>query len=140
MFRHAQFIAITALGLIAVSNQANAKDGPAKAAPAAPVVTGNAAVGSELFKSRCAACHGKQGEGAALGPSLLGVVGAKAGSSPFTGYTAALKASGVVWTPAKLDSFLSGPAKLIPGTAMAATLPNAEDRQNLVAHLATLKK
>ena len=42
---------------------------PADAAPAA-VVTGNAAA---LYLQNCATCHGPQGEGAAAGPSLVGV-------------------------------------------------------------------
>ena len=140
MHRNAQHIAITILALIAVCSHANAKAHHANSVQAAPAVPGDATAGFEIFKSHCSACHGKQGEGAALAPPLLGVVGARAASSTFTGYTAALKASGAVWTPAKLDGFLSGPGKLIPGTAMMASLPNAEDRQNLIAFLATLKK
>ncbi|MGZ3272498.1 MAG: c-type cytochrome [Caulobacteraceae bacterium] len=126
--------------MIAVCSQANAKPHHARPVHAAPAIPGDATAGYEVFKSHCSACHGKQGEGAALAPPLLGVVGARAASSTFTGYTAALKASGAVWTPAKLDAFLSGPAKLIPGTAMMMSLPNGEDRQNLIAYLATLKK
>ena len=133
-------IAVAILGLIAVTGQTNAQPRPAKPLPKAQAVPGDPAAGSEIFKSHCAVCHGKQGEGAALGPPLVGVVGAKAASSAFAGYTAALKASGAVWTPDKLDTFLSGPGKLIPGTAMMVSLPKAEDRQNLIAYLATLRK
>jgi len=140
MNRHARPIAATILALMAISTGASAKPHPGKPADSAPVAQGDASAGSDIFKTRCAACHGKQGEGGALAPPLLGVVGAKAASSPFAGYTAALKASGAVWSPAKLDGFLAGPGKLIPGTAMIAIVPKAEDRQNLIAHLATLKR
>ena len=140
MHRNVRHIAITILALMAVCSHANAKPRHARPVHAAPDVPGDAAAGFEIFKSHCSACHGKQGEGGALAPPLLGVVGARAASSAFPGYTAALKSSGAVWTPVKLDGFLSGPAKLIPGTAMMASLPNAKDRTDLVAFLATLKK
>ena len=54
-------------------------------------------------------------------------------------YTPAMKASGVVWTPAELDRFLQGPRKLIPGTAMSVTVNDPVQRRDLIAYLGTLK-
>lgn len=105
-----------------------------------PDVRGDAAAGAQVFKTSCAVCHGKQGEGTGLAPALVGVVGAKAASSSYPAYTPALKASGMVWSPGKLEDFLAGPAKLVPGTAMRASVAKDQDRDNLVAYLATLRK
>jgi cytochrome c len=95
------------------------------------------AKGEAAFQDRCSECHVLEGIG--QGPSLIGVVGRKAGSLPGYAYSAALTASGIVWTPAMLDRFLSGPKKLVPGTAMEVIVPDQAERRDLVAYLATLK-
>ena len=64
---------------------------------------GDAAAGQDLFLDRCAMCHIAEGGG--QGPSLQGVYGRKAASAPGFAYSAALKASGLDWTPANLSSF-----------------------------------
>lgn len=88
----------------------------------------------------CKACHSvAQGGPAGVGPNLFGVVGTKAGARPGYAYSNALKGSGLTWTPAKLDAYLSGPAKLVPGTKMAVATANAEARKAIVDYLATLK-
>ena len=99
---------------------------------------GDAAKGADVFQDRCSSCHVLNGIG--QGPSLLGVVGRKAAALPNFNYSDALKASGLVWTEANLDRFLSGPAKLVPGTAMRAVVSNPSDRGDLIAYLATLKR
>ena len=91
--------------------------------------------GSDLFEDRCAGCHVPAGGG--QGPSLTGVVGRKAGAAPGFDYTAALKASGVVWTKANLDQFLADPGKMVPGTAMPIHIPDAAQRAAIVSYLAT---
>ncbi len=124
------------LGLAA----ATALIGAAGAAQAAGAPGGDAAKGAGVFKQQCSACHAtKPGqEGAA--PSLAGIVGRVSGTEPGFSYTPAIKAAHVVWTPAKLDLFLSGPSKLINGTAMPITLPDPQQRKDVIAYLATLKK
>ena len=102
---------------------------------------GDPVKGMAIFKQQCTACHSVDPgvEGAA--PNLRGVFGRKAGSDPrFTAYTPAIKASNVVWGPLGLDAFLSGPAKMIPGTAMPITIPDAKTRGDVVAYLRSLKK
>jgi cytochrome c len=93
--------------------------------------------GEAIFQDRCSMCHLEAGQG--QGPNLKGVVGRQAGEASGFAYTAALKGSGLTWTPANLDAFLQGPAKLVPGTAMPVTVPSVEERQDLIAYLATLK-
>jgi cytochrome c len=96
--------------------------------------------GQQTFREQCGLCHqGGPGDGdGGQGPSLRGVVGRKAGSLPGFGYTPALKASGLIWTPEMLDRFLTDPQKLVPGTAMPISVPDAKTRQDLIAYLATL--
>ncbi|HLY79680.1 MAG TPA: c-type cytochrome [Caulobacteraceae bacterium] len=106
-------------------------------AGAAFAQAGDAAKGSDIYDDRCSGCHVIGGVG--QGPALAGVVGRKAGAAPGFAYTAALKHSGVTWTPANLDRWLSGPQKVVPGTAMVAIVPDAAERRELIAYLATLK-
>ena len=113
-----------------------------KAAPAAAKApTGDAAAGATAFNARCRACHGLAGIGTMIGPDLRGVYGAKAGVGTYAKYSAAMKASGVTWTEANLETYLSGPAKMIPGATMVlAPIPPADVRKNIIAYVATLKK
>ena len=64
----------------------------------APV--GDAVKGRAVF-ARCATCHLASGP-VMIGPSLVGVVGRKAGTVPGVMYSPALKSSGIVWDDAKL--------------------------------------
>jgi len=97
----------------------------------------DAVKGADVYDDRCSGCHVIGGVGE--GPSLAGAVGRKAGAAPGFAYTAALKGSGLTWTPANLDRWLAGPQKLVPGTAMTAVVPDAAERRELIAYLATLK-
>jgi cytochrome c len=104
----------------------------------APVWAQDAAKGAEVYQDRCGACHVLNGIG--QGPSLVGVVGRKAAAIPGFNYSDAMRASGLVWTPANLDRFVSGPTKLVPGTAMRAIVPDPVERRDLIAYLASLKR
>ena len=104
--------------------------GAARAAPPAADVKAGAA----LFEDRCAICHQDQGGG--QGPGLKGVSGRKAGSVKGFDYTPALKASGLTWTAATLDMFLTNPGKAVPGTAMPIRVGDATQRAALIAYLA----
>jgi cytochrome c2 len=101
---------------------------------------GNPASGAVVF-DRCSICH-SNAKGAAnrLGPNLFGVVGRKAGTYPGYAYSAAMKASGISWTPDKLNAYLAAPQLVVPGNKMPfAGLSNAGQRADLVAYLATFK-
>jgi cytochrome c2 len=98
---------------------------------------GDAAKGSDVYDDRCGGCHVIGGVG--QGPSLAGVVGRKAGAAPSFAYTAALKGSGLTWTAANLDRWLTDPQKVVPGTAMVAVVPDPAERRELIAYLAGLK-
>jgi len=91
--------------------------------------------------TRCAACHTVNKGGVnGLGPNLFDIVGRKAGSQPDFGYSDAMKKARFAWTPQKLDAYIAHPAAVVPGNRMAfAGIPNAKDRADLIAYLATLK-
>jgi cytochrome c len=100
---------------------------------------GDAAHGETLFKQRCSICHqpekgGKNG----VGPALYGAYGRKAGQAPGFTYSGNVPASGIVWTPEKLNQWIQKPTSLIPGAKM--TLPPvtaAQDRADIIAFLRT---
>jgi glucose/arabinose dehydrogenase/cytochrome c2 len=94
--------------------------------------------GRALFESRCALCH-SIGVESTQGPGLGGVLGRRAaGNRSFGGYSRALRASTLVWDRSTLDRFLAGPAGLVPGTSMAITVDDPQDRAALIAYLSTL--
>jgi len=107
------------------------------AAGVAHAQPGDVKKGADVYDDRCSGCHVIGGVG--QGPNLAGVVGRKAGASPGFDYTPVLKASGLIWTPANLDRWLQGPQKVVPGTAMMTLAPDATERRDLIAYLATLK-
>jgi cytochrome c len=98
----------------------------------------DAAAGEQVF-ARCVVCHStKPGENK-IGPSLAGVVGRKSGSAPGYNYSPGLKSASITWDEQELDKFLANPAADVHGTKMAISVPNAQDRQNVIAYLKTLK-
>ncbi len=114
---------ITAAGLAALAASATAAPPPA---------------GDQSFKQRCQACHALTPGGAPgpLAPNLRGVVGRKAGSTPFKTYSPALKASNIVWNAAKLDTYLAAPTKMVPGTRMVIAVSDPAQRKAIIAYLA----
>lgn len=88
----------------------------------------------------CASCHGTKAGERKLGPTLFGVVGRKAASVPAARYSAAMKSSGIVWTPAALDAFLTAPRKHVPGTIMTFVgVSDKKKREALIRYLGTLR-
>lgn len=113
--------------LLSLSTQASF----ALPAPADP------ARGQALYQARCSACHSVERPG--LGPQHRGVFGRLAGTAPgFSGYSAALKRSGIVWNEASLERWLTDPERLVPGQAMGISVPDAAERADLIAYLRTL--
>jgi len=44
----------------------------------------------------------------------------------------------LVWDEQTLDTYLTDPAKAVPGTSMMVKLPNAQDRADIIAYLKTI--
>jgi len=94
---------------------------------------GDAVRGQALYQVRCAACHSIDYNG--TGPAHKGVFGRAAAKAPGYDYSAALKASAIVWTAANLDKWLRNPEKLVPGQKMGFMVPSAQERADLIAYL-----
>ena len=101
---------------------------------------GDAAAGKVLFTQKCGLCHSAVEGQNKIGPSLYGVVGRPAGTAANYTYSDAMKNANRTWNEATLDDYLTNPRQKIPGVKMIfAGLPEATDRQNVIAYLATLK-
>ena len=92
--------------------------------------------GRQLYEARCSACHSVDAN--RTGPMHAGVLGRRAGSVPGFNYSPALAHSSLVWSQASLLQWLANPEALIPGQAMNFQVPDLQDRQDLVAYLASL--
>jgi cytochrome c len=96
--------------------------------------------GEQLYRLQCKGCHAPDGTG--LGPSLMGVFGAKIGAKPnFTYSPALVQRQQDTWTEATLEAFLAEPDAFAPGTNMPKPqgLLTVADRAAVIQYLATLK-
>ena len=121
-------LAALALSVLAVAS-------PPKPAPTATAAAphGDPAHGASLYQS-CMGCHSLDDND--VGPRHRGVVGRKAGSVSGYAYSAALAKSGLVWSPAALDRWLTNPQKLVPGAKMYFSVAKPQDRADIIAYLA----
>ena len=94
---------------------------------------GDAVRGRMLYERRCIACHSTDAD--RVGPAHRGVVGRKAGGVTGYGYSSAVKSSRIVWTAPALDRWLADPEKTLPGQKRNYTVPDAQDRADLIAWL-----
>lgn len=108
----------------------------AAAHPSTPQLHGDPVNGKKLYAA-CMGCHSLTEND--VGPMHRGVVGRMAGTVKGYAYSPALKNSHIVWTPAMLDRWLSGPQKLVPGTKMFFTIAKPQDRADIIAYLAQQK-
>lgn len=100
---------------------------------------GDAARGKKLFV-QCGYCHGVQGQGGPLGPTLKGIVGRKAAQAPGFTYSAPMKASGLTWTEANLGAFITAPQAKVKGTRMVfAGFKKPTDVDDVITYLKTVK-
>ena len=97
----------------------------------------DAARGKQLYETRCIACHSIDAN--RVGPAHKGVFGRKAGGVKDYDYSPAVKASRIVWNARTLDRWLADPGKLIPGTKMGYSVPEAKDRADLIEYLKTAR-
>jgi cytochrome c2 len=110
------------------------------AAAGAAHAEGDAARGEMRFED-CAACHTTERGVNKVGPSLSGLFDRKAGELPDFRYSAALKRSGITWTPQSLDTFIADPQHAVPANRMPyAGMPDAGDRADLIAYLRKVSK
>ena len=104
------------------------------------IETADAGAGERVF-GKCRACHKLEAGENAAGPYLYNVVGRDVGTAQGFNYSGALSEVADVWTPENLYYFLENPRGWAPGTSMGfAGLNKSEDRQNLIAYLATFSE
>jgi cytochrome c len=106
-------------------------------AQSSATAAGNALKGKEIYDARCSACHSVDDN--RVGPMHLGVFGRKAGGVKSYRYSDALSKSKVIWSRETLTAWLTNPEALIPAQRMGYSMDNAQDREDVVAYLATLK-
>src|SRR5689334_824373 len=100
---------------------------------------GGTARGEDIFKQNCSMCHSPEPGRNMVGPSLFSVLGRPAASVAGFSYSSAMKSSRVIWTADELMAYLKAPRKYMPGAKMMFSgLADQQDRQNVVAFLATL--
>jgi len=106
---------------------------PGTALAQAPV--GVVVHGQTLYESRCGGCHSIDTN--RTGPKHRGVIGRRAGSIAGYDYSNALKAARFTWTPQRIDQWLQGPSRLVPGTKMFFTVSDPADRAAIIDYLRT---
>lgn len=102
----------------------------------APYASADYATGKRVFK-QCSTCHTlDEGGPAVLGPNLHGVFGREAGAKEGFGYSKALQEADFVWTPEKLDEWLTNPRKFLPGNRMSFSgVRRPDDRTAVIAYI-----
>nr|WP_316627167.1 cytochrome c family protein [uncultured Brevundimonas sp.] len=103
--------------------------------------TADLAAGEAAF-ARCQACHdAHQGGADKIGPNLWGVVGGPVEHRAGFAYSDAMtkhKAETSTWGYDQINSFITAPAKYVPGTKMSfAGIRDTQTRINLIAWLRT---
>ena len=88
--------------------------------------------GQTLYQT-CSGCHSLDEND--VGPKHRGEVGRHAGSVPGFSYSPALKASGLTWSKANLDRWLTNPQALVPGARMFFSVRDPQTRADIIAYL-----
>lgn len=92
--------------------------------------------GADVFATHCAECHSMKEGRDRKGPSLFAVIGRPAAQSSRFVYSNALKQSGIVWTPERLQAYLANPKKAVPGGKMKYEgLRNPAELADLLTYL-----
>lgn len=105
-------------------------------------LTGNVVQGKALFDDECGKCHQVMKGHNSKGPQLARIWGAQAGqlADYQSRYSSALINSKLVWNEKNLDAYLKNSKALVPnGKMLYDGLPDATQRQHIIAYLATLK-
>jgi cytochrome c len=122
-----------AMALAAIATIVTALTAMLVVAHSAPgLASGDAAHGAQVYQD-CMICHSLDKN--EIGPRHRDVFGRKAGSVPDYNYSAALKASSIVWNETTLDQWLTDPQALVPGTKMMFSVDDAQDRADVIAFL-----
>ena len=108
---------------------------PAASDLAATIAGANVAKGKILFL-QCRACHSllPVTEPGKIGPTLYGVIGRAAGTTPGYAYSDAVARSGITWTAEQIDQWLQRPSEFLPGNKMVFVgIQSPQDRADIIA-------
>lgn len=126
----------TSAGTVAAEPTAEQKKAAVATLPA-PYNTGDLDNGETKY-AVCMSCHTLTAGGADMtGPNLSGVFGRKVATKPGFLYSDALKAQSFTWDTARLDTWLTDPKAMVPGTKM--TFPGFKDPKDRIDVIAYLK-
>jgi cytochrome c len=107
---------------------------------AQPALAADPEAGAKIVKTQCGACHAVAAGKNLVGPSLSGIVGRHSGSIEGFRYSEANKKANLTWDEKTLDTYLTNPKALVPGTTMTfAGLKSETQRADVIAYLTTLK-
>ena len=102
-----------------------------------PAVAADAAHGKALYQA-CVACHSEKPD--AIGPSLKGVVGRKAGALDDFRYSAPMRRANLTWDDVNLRAYIADPQATVKGNRMPfGGLREPGDVDDVVAYLKTLQ-
>ncbi|MGB2389202.1 MAG: c-type cytochrome [Henriciella sp.] len=101
-----------------------------------PYASADYARGRRTFRL-CQSCHTvTEGGPNLVGPNLHGLFGREVGTMPGYSYSAAVNDADFVWTPERLDEWLTNPRSFLRGNKMSfAGVRKPEDRLAVIAYL-----
>ncbi|MCW5686863.1 MAG: c-type cytochrome, partial [Pseudolabrys sp.] len=112
---------------------------PPAAAPAGAAPDPQLVNAGRLVFRKCQACHSLEPGKNGIGPTLAGIMGAKAGHIANYNYSAAVKNSNLTWDIPTLDAYLADPQKKIPGNKMPFPgLKTDNERNSVIAFIASM--
>lgn len=95
--------------------------------------------GEIMFEHRCRSCHSDDPNAQSYGPSLVGIVGRRAGTVEGFSYSDALKNSGLVWNENSLRAWMADNTGVMPGTRMRHVgIDDRAEQDFILAYLKTL--
>ncbi|MEO6378265.1 MAG: cytochrome c family protein [Caulobacteraceae bacterium] len=102
----------------------------------APYNTGDVAAGKLQF-NKCLSCHTVVKGGPVMtGPNLYGIFGEKAGVRPGFAFSPQMKAAGFNWDAARMDTWITKPDAMLPGTKMTFVgIKDAKQRIDVIAYI-----
>lgn len=106
---------------------------------AAPAPAASVMAGPPVAFFQCRSCHAVDPGRHGIGPSLHGIMGAKAGAAPGFAFSKALRESGLTWDRATMEQWLVSPTRMVPGTRMVNRVPDPVRRKEIIDYLETLQ-
>jgi cytochrome c2 len=100
---------------------------------------GDPVVGGKRYRASCVGCHGDAKTPAGMAPSLVNIMGRKAGEAAGGVISRASAEANFVWDETTLDQFLASPSEKIHGTLMPIGVKNPRERADLIAYIKTMK-